>query len=90
MQAMDANGDAIGRPESFGPVMTDARPESVPVLQGTEWMTTIEPDRAALDEAAFIQSLYEGVPHQTGVQREQEYQQQKRTAQQLDAQRRRP
>lgn len=71
-------------------IMTDAAP--IPVNKDwttVEQWTAIQPSREELEEAQFRASLFEGVPHETGRKRVEEYERQKRTAQQLEAARRR-
>ena len=66
-------------------IAIDSRPAPVPVIAGLEWMTNIPPDQGEMSEAAFVASLFEGVPHAIGERRVQEYQRQKQLDSQLAA-----
>jgi hypothetical protein len=55
------------------PIMTDARPKPIPVLQGCEWMTTTQPDDAVMREASIEAAFFEGVAYQIGEARRAEY-----------------
>ena len=71
---------------SIGPIITDARPAPIPVLDGpSSWMTVIPVESEAMAEAEFVRSLYEGVNHAVGQQREADYLRQRRTSEHIAA-----
>lgn len=68
---------------NFGVLALDSEPRDEIKVMGLEMWTTIPVDQEAMSESSFIQSLFEGVNHETGRKRVEEYERQKRTAQQL-------
>jgi hypothetical protein len=73
---------------SIGPIITDARPAPIPVLDGpSSWMTVTQPNRAELDEASYISSLYEGVVFGEGERRKQDYLRSKEAARMIGGRR---
>jgi hypothetical protein len=69
-------------------IMTDSRSpaeEPVPTLNWVEPPAWLQTDAEQMTESQFVASLYEGVPHQTGVERERAYRREKAQAQQIEA-----